>query len=69
MNRIELEVPSGSTIHTVVEEIVRQLPSIVISLDVLMVAVNAEYASLSHTVKDGDEISFIPPVSGGFLDD
>lgn len=28
-------------------------------------AVNLEYASFDHVLKSGDEISFIPPVSGG----
>lgn len=29
------------------------------------VAVNLEYADLKHQVKDGDEIAFLPPVTGG----
>lgn len=28
-------------------------------------AVNLEYTSFDHILKSGDEISFIPPVSGG----
>lgn len=31
----------------------------------LMVAVNQQYASLTSSVKDGDEIAFFPPVTGG----
>ena len=30
-----------------------------------MVAVNTEYATESQTLKDGDEVALIPPVSGG----
>jgi molybdopterin converting factor subunit 1 len=29
------------------------------------VAVNMEYASLSHVLSDGDEVALIPPVGGG----
>jgi molybdopterin converting factor subunit 1 len=29
------------------------------------VAVNQEYASLATPLSDGDEVAFIPPVSGG----
>ncbi len=31
----------------------------------MLVAINMEYASLNETVKDGDEIAFFPPVTGG----
>ena len=33
--------------------------------DNLMYAVNAEYVSPDHPVRDGDELALIPPVSGG----
>jgi len=31
----------------------------------LLVAVNKEYASFTQIVKDGDEVAFFPPVTGG----
>lgn len=30
-----------------------------------LVAVNMEYADMEHPVKDGDEVAFFPPVTGG----
>lgn len=30
-----------------------------------LVAINMEYVDIHHTVKDGDEIAFFPPVTGG----
>jgi molybdopterin synthase sulfur carrier subunit len=30
-----------------------------------LVAINMEYAPLDQTVKDGDEVAFFPPVTGG----
>ena len=31
----------------------------------IVIAVNREYAHHDHPLKDGDEVAFIPPVSGG----
>jgi molybdopterin synthase catalytic subunit len=32
------------------------------------VAIDQEYAALSHVLKDGDEVAILPPVSGGRLE-
>ena len=33
--------------------------------DNTLCAINMEYAKLTDTVKDGDEVAFFPPVTGG----
>lgn len=33
--------------------------------DVVRTAVNQEHVDLSHPIKDGDEVAFFPPVTGG----
>ncbi|HEY8219579.1 MAG TPA: molybdopterin converting factor subunit 1 [Methylobacter sp.] len=33
--------------------------------DNILAAVNMEYVDLSNPVKDGDEVAFFPPVTGG----
>jgi molybdopterin converting factor small subunit len=33
----------------------------------MSVAVNAEYSRMTAAVEDGDEIAFMPPVSGGWF--
>jgi molybdopterin synthase sulfur carrier subunit len=33
--------------------------------DNILVAVNKDYAELNSPVKDGDEVAFFPPVTGG----
>lgn len=30
-----------------------------------LAAVNMEYVDLNHTVREGDEVAFFPPVTGG----
>jgi molybdopterin synthase sulfur carrier subunit len=36
-----------------------------ISADKLRVAINGEFAAWNRSLVDGDEIAFLPPVSGG----
>lgn len=36
-----------------------------LSLDTIQVAVDDEFAQLSHELKDGARVVFIPPVAGG----
>lgn len=33
--------------------------------DNMLVAINLEYAQLSDATKEGDEVAFFPPVTGG----
>lgn len=33
--------------------------------DNTLAAVNMEYVALTHAVRDGDEVAFFPPVTGG----
>jgi molybdopterin synthase sulfur carrier subunit len=37
----------------------------VIAESTIRVAVNEEFVSEAHVLRDGDEVAFIPPVSGG----
>jgi molybdopterin synthase sulfur carrier subunit len=50
---------------TTVEEIWNLATAHMQRPDSLLVAVNQEYADLSQTVRDGDEVAFFPPVTGG----
>ena len=61
---IGLEVPSGSTVRTVLDEIAR-MPGADALPPMPLVAVNRSYARARDMVADGDEIAIIPPVAGG----
>ena len=59
------DVPVSATVADVWDAIVRDYPSMAPYAASISCAVNAEYARMSSTVNDGDEIAFLPPVSGG----
>lgn len=62
------EVPDGATIETVWQLVAAEFPSLVAYTRSISAARNAEYAKPSAPVADGDEIAFLPPVSGGVDD-
>ncbi len=59
------EVAGPATVHTVWASLVSELPSLGEYEKAMSVAVNAEYARMGAPVSDGDEVAFLPPVSGG----
>jgi molybdopterin converting factor subunit 1 len=59
----EMELPDGAL---VAELLAVQKRSANASIwDSVAVAVNQEYARIGDVLKDGDEVAFLPPVSGG----
>ena len=62
---IERDVPPGATVHSVWESLVAEHPAIAPYAESMSCAVNADYARMTTAVKDGDEVAFLPPVSGG----
>lgn len=45
--------------------VVRDHPALASFTRAMSTAVNFEYARLDSPVRDGDEVAFLPPVSGG----
>ena len=60
------EVPSSSTAQAVWNDLVLEWPELREYEKTISVAVNAEYTRMAADVRDGDEIAFMPPVSGGY---
>jgi molybdopterin converting factor subunit 1 len=64
-DELEVELPSGASVSDLVARLRttgegwRRLP------EQPAVAVNLTYAPLATALSDGDEVAFIPPVSGG----
>lgn len=54
---------AGKTVAELKEMIAEQFAAA--KFDTVMTAINEEFATNDEVIKDGDEIAFIPPVSGG----
>jgi len=61
---ISLDVPQGSTVREVAEILAKREPRL-IGVAKCRAAINAEYCAATDSVKEGDEVAFIPPMSGG----
>ena len=64
ISQTEMGLPEGAT----PEELLIRLRCLYSSLpvsDSVLISVNSEYASPEAPLHDGDEVAFIPPVSGG----
>jgi molybdopterin converting factor subunit 1 len=59
------EMPVGATAADVWRLLVREFPDMGRYESSVSAAVNTDYAKMSTTLGDGDEVAFLPPVSGG----
>lgn len=59
------DVPEPATVQTVWTLLTREMPSLSQYEGSMSVAVNAEYARMAAALHEGDEVAFLPPVSGG----
>ena len=58
-------VAAGATIGTVWKELAAEFPDFAPYERSISSAVNLDYARMDRTITDGDEVAFMPPVSGG----
>jgi molybdopterin converting factor subunit 1 len=65
VNELQQELPAGATARTAWQALAARHPQLAEYETVASCAVNEEYARFSTTLNDGDEIAFLPPVSGG----
>ena len=59
------EMPAGATIGDVWRQLAGEFPELAQYERSISSAVNADYAKMTQVVGDGDEVAFLPPVSGG----
>jgi MoaE-MoaD fusion protein len=61
----ELEFPEGARLATVFESFAARFPQLRPMASSIVVALNREFANPSASIAEGDEVAFLPPVSGG----
>ena len=59
------EAPHGATIRGVWRDLATEYPELASYERSISAALNAEYARMDRVIDDGDEVAFLPPVSGG----
>ena len=59
------ELPSGATAQSAWESLAAQYPELTRYQEIASCAVNENYARFTTPLSDGDEVAFLPPVSGG----
>ena len=60
-----VELPEGTTAANLWERLRSEHPKLAAYVAPPLVAVNQEYADPATPLRAGDEVAFIPPVSGG----
>ena len=64
-SELSRELPPGATAASAWASLVEEFPGLADYGRTVSCAVNEEYARMPTTLKDGDEVAFLPPVSGG----
>ena len=65
VSELKLDVDEGTTAGEVWARLGEQYPRLIPATRSLMFAINQAYADPATELHDGDEVAFIPPVSGG----
>jgi len=59
------DCPAGATIRDVWRQLAGEFPALAEYERSISTAVNADYARMDRVLNAGDEVAFLPPVSGG----
>jgi molybdopterin converting factor subunit 1 len=59
------DLAAGATIGDLWQQLAREFPELGAYERSISSALNADYARMDQAIGDGDEVAFLPPVSGG----
>lgn len=60
---LEMEVEEGATIGALAQRLEKDFPQL--RLRPLIAALNSQYVEPDALLREGDEVAFLPPMSGG----
>ena len=64
-SEVQYSMREGATAEDLLDEIIRNHPSLENSRDHVVITVNKQSVRLDTVLHDGDEVAILPPVSGG----
>ena len=62
---VQLELADGATVRDAWTSLVQRHAEMTAFTSSVSTAVNEEYSRMTAALRDGDEVAFLPPVSGG----
>lgn len=64
-SELPLDLPPGATVRDAWQALADRQPDVAAYERTISCAVNEDYARMTAELHDGDEVAFLPPVSGG----
>ena len=64
-HEVQRELPDEATVAGAWEQLVREFPAMAAYARSVSAAVNQDFSRMTTRLADGDEVAFLPPVSGG----
>jgi molybdopterin converting factor small subunit len=62
---LDLELPPGATVETLLGELQARYPALIDWDSRLLLAADLDYVERTHEIRPGEVISVMPPVQGG----
>ena len=65
IRELDIDVAEGSTIRDLLEQVYSQQPKLRPHDKSILIGVGVEFVDRNYKLKQGDEVSIMPPVQGG----
>jgi MoaD family protein len=65
MRELDVDLAEGATVHDLLEKIYAQQPALRLHDKSILIGAGVEFVDRDYELKQGEEISIMPPVQGG----